>query len=60
MSVRRLTRHTPVLLIPLALCGLLAGCGQKGHLYLPDKAQAELAQPQVTGSAEPTALNRRS
>lgn len=58
MSVRRMSRHFPMLLIPLALCCLFTGCGLKGDLYLPKKAQAELAPPH-TSPAE-TAPARRS
>ena len=33
-------RHTRYLLL-LALVALLAGCGQKGPLYLPEKPEAQ-------------------
>jgi len=49
-----------MLLIPLALCSLLAGCGQKGDLYLPDKNQATLAHPPVAGPAGAATQTRRS
>ena len=60
MSTRRLTAPCIMLLIPLALCSLLAGCGQKGDLYLPDKNQATLAHPPVAGPAGAATQTRRS
>jgi len=40
MNTRRLTRILLVLAVVAGVHGLLAGCGQKGPLYLPDDSQA--------------------
>ena len=41
MSTRRCSRILPAALLPLLLCLLAAGCGQKGDLYLPGKSGSQ-------------------
>lgn len=43
-SIRRLL----IIITSLILLAVLASCGQKGDLYLPDKTQASLQTPHVT------------
>jgi len=38
----------------LVLLALLAGCGQKGALYLPDKKPAPVSAPATTPPPEPS------
>jgi len=41
------------LVLACALCVALAGCGQKGPLYLPDEAKEVVTRPTQTPPAEP-------
>ena len=43
-STRRF-RMFPAALLPLLLCLLAPGCGQKGDLYLPGKSQTLASGP---------------
>jgi predicted small lipoprotein YifL len=40
-------------LLAAALFALLAGCGQKGALYLPDKKPAPVSAPAATAPPQP-------
>ena len=47
--------------LPLLMTPLLAGCGQKGPLFLPDKNPAAVttpAQPVATPAAAPAAAKK--
>lgn len=41
MSARRHSRFLCAVLLPFLLCALVAGCGQKGDLYLPGKSGSQ-------------------
>ena len=45
----------------VALCGLLSACGQKGPLFLPEPAQAEIGQADAqTGEEQQQAEDNES
>lgn len=43
-----------LLAVSLAGCVALAGCGQKGPLYLPERASEVVTRPAPTGPAQET------
>ena len=52
MTARRIT--TSACMLVMAACTVLAGCGQKGALYLPDASGEVVTRPMQTPEATPT------
>ncbi|MDJ0891744.1 MAG: lipoprotein [Gammaproteobacteria bacterium] len=53
---KRLLRLVAFLLLALSTAGVVAACGQKGPLYLPEEGEEKKSKIQSSMGVAPTAL----